>query len=95
MKLSRKEIYQLKQDGDVTHQEFLRLMTAKREESSPQAEEEEVEDPTSQAINRLTNVVEQLGAGKHEEHKPTPFPAQPPRDYFRVVDRHRHSSRGA
>lgn len=71
MNLSKKEIRQMRRDGEISSEEYLRLLKADESEEA-EAPEPEEEDKTSRAIERLADVVEQIGRGLGKEEAPHP-----------------------
>lgn len=65
MNLSKEEIKQLRDDGDITTQEFVRLMA--KAQDAPDEEEQEPEDESAKALNRIADTVEKIGSSIPKE----------------------------
>lgn len=68
MNLSKEQIRQMREDGDISQQEFFRLLSNLSSGVDTDIEPAAAEDdPTRKAIDRLTVVVEQIGKGLPQE----------------------------
>lgn len=61
MNLSKEQLRHMRQEGDISPQEYLRLMMPSSKEDAGVGEEAVQADSTQQAIDRLSAVVEQVG----------------------------------